>query len=143
MTQTKAGRNPEEALKEIEAQVQEPTGPGALAAWQKKAQVLIDDILAEIPLPPAGSRSIIARNAVQLKINLAAMPQAQPDAELPETPPELVAVEEWCCECSEQPADSLILVAGGILDWFCDDCGSKELARLRAAIAQAETGAPA
>ena len=179
MTQTKAGRDPEGAEKQIAAQAQErstcrtcggkkmidlpvrselpgawatqlcpecggqgtvPAGPqGDLAQWREEAEQLVEEAKYRLPT----QQTAVASRLLKLSAHLAAMPQAQPVAELLKTPPELVAVEEWCCECSEQPADSLILVAGGILDWFCDDCGSKELVKLRAAIAQHETGAPA
>ena len=70
MTQTKAGRDPEGALKEIEAQAQEPAGPqAALAAWQERMTELLNEF------PPVGG--ILA-----VRAHLAAMPQAQPDAAL-------------------------------------------------------------
>ena len=115
--QTKAGRDPEGAVKEIEAQAQErstcpacdgtkrlvgryigsasredpdehifacsncddegtvPAGPGALAAWQKKAMQLTVKILD-------ATLSDYDRNTRELCAHLAAMPQAQPDAGL-------------------------------------------------------------
>ena len=115
MTDTKAGRDPEGAVKEIEAQAQErstcpvckgekilvgrsrdpadsgkfrsiicgacdgagtvPAGPGALAAWQKKAMQLTVKILD-------ATLSDYDRNTRELCAHLAAMPQAQPDAGL-------------------------------------------------------------
>ena len=128
MTQTKAGRDPEGAVKEIEAQAQEPAGPQAdLAAWRAEAEAIMDSVATALieHTPTLG-----AIHLDKLRTHLAAMPQAQPDAEL------LKALRGYCpenyeCEIGHVPDDESIR-----------DCGlCQQWADGRAAIAQAEKGA--
>ena len=120
MTDTKAGRDPEGALKDIEAQAQEPAGPqGDLAAWRDEAERLA--ARAGIFLEHRHIIEAVGR-IVTLRQHLAAMPQAQPDAELLKALKDIHGI----CGRSDDSDDQLLMLV--------DD-------EARAAIAQAETGA--
>ena len=133
MSDTKAGRDPEGAEKQIAkhtnsqntcpecgsftdhlAEAKQPAGPqGGLAQWQKDHALLLEDIEYEADIAP-------------LRDHLAAMPQAQPNAAL------LKALKV----CVKGYRGLAKAVGGNIPDVVFSD-----MAQADAAIAQAETGA--
>ncbi len=51
---------------------------------------------------------------------------------------DIVEVQEWCEDCSEQYTEVVLLKDGNIFGWYCYSCGEKNKVRLEA---QSETSA--
>ena len=161
MTQTKAGRDPEEALDQIAAQAQGRStcpvcgGEGSLQGRQlgRESTTWIECPKCEGPgTVPAGPQAELAawhKELVRLiegaaewllstsfQDHLAAMPQAQPDAEL------LKALKRLDAEIEDISgnADACVFCGDATGDLHSKGC---PITQARAAIALAETGAPA
>ena len=166
MTQTKAGRDPEGAEKDIAAQAQQPAAlQGDLETWRELMEVIFDDMglpenamiryhLAAMPqAQPAAPQSDLAAwqkehdsalvmgvSRPHLRDHLATMPQAQPDAELLEL---VGGARNQLHHAADYLDRTSTTVAKGTDHYLYAEALRNHAAVMDAAIAQAETGAPA